>query len=315
MPLDPQVKSMLEQMQALNLPPLQTLPIADARAAALASIKSEAPQIEVGDTEDLTIPNPAGAIPIRIYHPQGTGPFPILMFFHGGGFVLGNLDTHDHICRALCRGSDHIVISVDYRLAPEHKFPVAVDECLAATRWAHLHARQLNGLADRIAVAGDSCGGNLAAVIALRCRDEAGPLLCGQLLIYPITDYYDPPTPSYISNADGYFLTRDIMIWFMDHYMNDQGEADNPWLAPLRSSDLSGLPPALMIVAEYDPLRDEGIAYYEKLRAAGVDAGLSRYDGMIHGFYGNIGVLKQADSAVAESCQWLRAVVRNEYNS
>jgi acetyl esterase len=228
------------------------------------------------------------------------------VFFHGSGFVLCSLNTHDGMCRNLCAGADCLVVSVDYRLAPEHKFPAAVDDCVFATRWVADHATDLNGDAARLGIAGDSAGGNIAAATALRLRDEGGPPLCGQLLLYPVTDYHTPGTPSYEANAEGYGLTRDTMKWFWNHYLTDPSGASNPYAAPLRARDLSGLPPALVITAEYDPLRDEGERYAERLREAGVRAAWLRYDGMNHGFLFWVGLVDKAGDAMAEACAWLR---------
>jgi acetyl esterase len=222
--------------------------------------------------------------------------------------VLCSLDTHDGMCRNLCAGSVCVVASVDYRLAPEHKFPAGIDDCLHATRWAAAHAAELGADPRRIAVAGDSAGGNIAAVTALRVRDEGGPALCGQLLLYPVTDYHTPGTPSYQENAEGYGLTRDTMKWFWGHYLRDPSEGTHPHAAPLRAPDLSGLPPALVITAEYDPLRDEGELYGRRLEQAGVPAEIIRYDGMMHGFFTMVGVLDTARAAVATAAGRLGSV-------
>lgn len=243
---------------------------------------------------------------LRIYTPNSPGPYPLLVFFHGSGFVLCSLDTHDGMCRNLCTGADCLVVSVDYRLAPEHKFPAAVDDCVFAIRWVAEHAAELGGDPARIIVAGDSAGGTLAAATTLRLRDERGPSLCGQLLMYPVTDYHTPGTPSYDDNAQGYGLTRDTMKWFWDHYLSDPSEALNPYAAPFRAKDLSGLPPALVITAEYDPLRDEGERYADRLRGAGVPTILARYDGMNHGFLFWVGLVDKACDAMAEACAWVQ---------
>ena len=245
---------------------------------------------------------------IRTYTPHGMGPFPLLVFFHGSGFVLCSLETHDGMCHNLCAGAGCVVASVDYRLAPEYKFPAGIDDCLHPTRWAAAHAAELGANAMRVAVAGDSAGANMAAVTALRVRDNGGPLLCGQLLLYPVTDYNTPGTPSYEKNAEGYGLTRDTMKWFWAHYLNDESESVHPHASPLRTGDLTGLPPALVITAEYDPLRDEGEFYAEKLKAAGVSTALTRYDGVNHGFMFWVGVVDKAGVAMSEACEWLRGV-------
>ena len=245
---------------------------------------------------------------LRIYTPLGTGPFPLLVFCHGSGFVLCSLDTHDGMCRNLCAGAACVVVSVDYRLAPEHKFPAGIEDCLYAVRWAAAHASELGTDPTRIAVAGDSAGGNMAAVAALRLRDEGGPALCAQLLLYPVTDYHTPGTPSYEENAEGYGLTRDTMKWFWKHYLSDPAQGAHPHASPLRARDLSGLPAALVITAEYDPLRDEGELYADKLRAAGVPTAMTRYDGVNHGFMFWVGVADKAGAAMNEACEWLRGV-------
>jgi acetyl esterase len=212
------------------------------------------------------------------------------------------------MCRNLCAGAGCVVASVDYRLAPEHKFPAGINDCLHATRWAAAHPAELGADPARVAVAGDSAGANMAAVTALRLRNEGGPALCGQLLLYPVTDYYTPGTPSYQENAEGYGLTRDTMKWFWNHYLSDASEGAHPHASPLRATDLSCLPPALVITAEYDPLRDEGELYAEKLKAAGVSVAISRYSGVNHGFMFWVGVVDKAGVAMDEACKWLRGV-------
>jgi acetyl esterase len=231
-----------------------------------------------------------------------------MVFFHGSGFVLCSLDTHDGMCRNLAAGIGCVVVSVDYRLAPEHKFPAGPDDCLEATRWAAAHAAELGADPARIMLAGDSAGGNMAAVTALRVRDEGGPALSGQMLLYPVTDYHTPGTPSYAENADSYGLTRDTMEWFWAHYLNDAAEADHPYASPLRAPSLTGLPPAYVMSAEYDPLRDEAELYGERLRAAGVATEITRRPGMNHGFLFWAGLVGGADAAMAEACAWARRI-------
>jgi acetyl esterase len=243
---------------------------------------------------------------LRVYRPLGTGPFPLMVFFHGSGFVLCSLDTHDGMCRNLAAGIGCMVVSVDYRLAPEHKFPAGPDDCLVATRWLAAHAAGLGGDPSRIMVAGDSAGGNMAAVTALRLRDEGGPGLCGQMLLYPVTDYHAPGTASYEENAEGYGLTRKTMEWFWGHYLETPAEADNPYASPLRAATLARLPPAYIVSAEYDPLRDEAELYGERLRGAGVPAEIVRCRGMNHGFLFWVGLVGGADAAMAAACAWAR---------
>lgn len=310
MTLDPKVRELLDLSADA---PIGTVPVEVMREGTpsqmAARFRMGLVSTPVAAVEDLAITSPAGDLPARVYTPAGRGPFPCLVFFHGGGWVLGSLDTHDPICRALCAGAECVVVSVDYRLAPEHRFPAALEDALAATRWVAASAAEIGGDPARIAVAGDSAGGNLSTVTALRIRDEGGPALRGQLLIYPVVGYHTPPTPSYVENAEGYGMTRDAMIWFWDQYLADESQAAHPHAAPLFAPDLSGLPPALVITAEYDVLRDEGELYVERLLEAGVPARLSRYDGVHHRFAELIGILDQAGQARDEMCAWLREVL------
>ena len=306
MPVDLQIQALLDM--GTGAPATNTLSVAAARTQYEARIGLMAPAADVAMVTERTVQGPGGQLKLRIYRPVGQGPFPLLVFFHGSGFVLCSLDTHDGMCRNICAGAQCVVVSVDYRLAPEHKFPAGLDDCVFATRWVSEHAAELEGDAGRIVVGGDSAGGNLAAAAALRIRDEGGPPLLGQLLIYPVTDYHTPGTPSYSENADGYGLTRDTMVWFWDHYLSDPVEAAEPYASPLRARDLGGLPAALVVTAEYDPLRDEGEYYAVKLRAAGTSATTSRWDGMNHGFFFWVGRVDKAGDAMAESCAWLREV-------
>ncbi|WP_019587715.1 alpha/beta hydrolase [Deinococcus apachensis] len=307
MPLDPKVKATLDQQAAL--PRLSTLPVDVVRQGIAASLHlmptSTAP---VAGVENRSVPSPAGELPIRVYTPQGQGPFPLIVYFHGGGWTICTLDTHDPICRELCAGAQAVVVSVDYRLAPEHPFPAAPDDCFAATRWVAEHVTGLGGDPERIVVAGDSAGGNLAAVVALRARDEGGPALRGQLLIYPSTDLYGE-TESRRENGQGYGLTTEDMLWFRGHYLSDPAQAMHPHASPSKAQSLADLPPALVITAEYDPLRDEGEDYARALRGAGVEASFTRYDGMHHGFFGGVGVYDQTRMALEEANIWLRGVL------
>ncbi len=304
MPLDPQIRALLDK--GAGVPATHTLPVAEARAQYEARIAVMAKPAAVAEVSERGIEGPGGVLRLRIYRPIGERPFPLLVFFHGSGFVLCSLDTHDGMCRNLCAGAGCVVVSVDYRLAPEHKFPAGPDDCLAATRWAAVHARELGADPARIAIAGDSAGGNMAAVTALRVRDEGGPALRGQLLIYPVTDYYTAGWPSYTENAEGYGLTRETMKWFWDHYLSDPSQGADPHAAPLRAPDLSRLPPALVVTAEYDPLRDEAEAYAARLREAGVPAKAMRFDGMNHGFLFWVGVVNAAGEGMRACCAWLR---------
>jgi acetyl esterase len=303
MPLDPQAKQVLEQIAALGLPPNHLVSPAQARINMKSRPRAAGP--EVARVEDRLIPGPGVDIPVRIYTPTGSGPFPTLVWFHGGGWVVGDLETADPTARHLTVGAKCVVISVDYRLAPETKFPGAADDSYAATVWAVQHATRFNGDPGQIAVGGDSAGGNLAAAVALMARDRSGPSLVFQLLVYPVTAP-DFNMPSYRQNAEGYGLTLDAMRWYWDHYLQRPEDASNPYAAPLVAEHLKGLPPALVITAECDPLRDEGEAFAKRLQAAGVPTTYSRYDGMIHGFFGMNAVLDKGKQAVAEACAALQ---------
>jgi len=306
MPLDPQARFVLDQLEALGSPPMHTLTPAQAREASRAWIAGAGEPEPVARVEDRAIPGPAGVIPVRVYTPAGGGPFPVLVFFHGGGWVIGDLDTHDGTCRSLTNGAGCVTVAVDYRMGPEHKFPAAPEDCYAATRWTAEHAAELGGDPTRLAVGGDSAGGNLAAVVARVARERGGPPLAFQLLIYPATDLR-MQSPSIDENADGYFLTRDEMTWFRGHYLRDEADLTDPLASPLLAPDLRGLPPALVVTAEFDPLRDEGEAYGRRLREAGVPTTISRYDGMVHGFVGMTAFLDKGRQAVEECARALRA--------
>jgi acetyl esterase len=307
MPLDPQV-ALLIQGEA-NTPEMHTLSVADARQLIKTSVAALAGEKElIKNVEDRRIPGPSGTIPVRIYTPEGEEPLPVLVYFHGGGWVLCNLGTHDSICRSLANLAGCIVVSVDYRLAPEHKYPAAVEDCYAATCWVAENATAIGGDPKRIAVGGDSAGGNLAAVVTLIARDKNSPSILFQLLIYPVTDYYLPGTASYSENQEGYLLTRRDMIWYFDHYLSDQDEAQDPYVAPLKAPDLSNLPPAMVITAEFDLLRDEGELYAQRLQEADVPVMLKRYNGLIHGLFGKDDGIDQAIQAQIDAANALREV-------
>ena len=306
MPLDPKVRELLDVLAAADAPPLSALPLAEARAAVTQLFVGQGAPEPVARVEDRTVPGTAGGIPVRVYTPEGHGPFPVLVFFHGGGWVLCDLESHDLVCRTLARTVPAVVVAVDYRRAPEHKFPAAAEDCYAATCWVAAHAATIGADPRRIAVGGDSAGGNLAAVVSLMARDRGGAGLIFQLLVYPATDAA-MDTPSHRENAEGYFLTADMMVWFWGHYLRGPDDRANPYASPLRAPDLRGLPPALVVTAEFDPLRDEGEAYATRLRAAGVPATLVRYPGMIHAFFQLTASLEQAHHAQAEAAAALRA--------
>lgn len=305
MPVDPQVQALLDAVATLNLPAWNTLTPDEVRAQVAAG-RVPIPPEPVARVEDRTTPGPAGEIPVRIYAPEADALLPALVYFHGGGFVIGNIESHDNVCRRLANDGQCAVISVDYRLAPEHHFPAAADDAYAATAWVAGHAAEIGVDGARVAVGGDSAGGNLAAVAALMARDRGGPTIVFQLLVYPVTDF-DFGTDSYRNHADGYFLTADSMRWFWGHYLARLEDGRSPYASPLEADDLSGLPPALVITAEYDCLIDEGEAYASRLRGAGVPVTYSVYDGMVHGFWTMAPFVSRADDALAEAAAALRA--------
>ena len=307
MPLHPKCKEFLDQLAAAGMPALGTLPVAETREAFKGVAAFGGPPESLARVEERSIPGPGGKILLRIYTPEGRGALPVVVYFHGGGWVIGTFETHDGVCRHLAKQSQAVVVSVDYRLAPEHKFPAAAEDCYAATCWVADNAAALGADAKRLLVGGDSAGGNLAAVVSLMARDRGKPKIAFQMLIYPVTNHaYD--TPSYRDNADGYLLTRDAMVWFWNHYLSGESDGANPYASPLRAASLAGLPSAMVVTAELDPLRDEGEAYAEKLRQAGVPVKLKRYDGLIHGFFSMTGVFEQAKQAVADAAAEIRAL-------
>jgi acetyl esterase len=253
--------------------------------AAMESATRGLPAHDVYAVEDRKVPGPGGSIPVRVYRPSAEAPLPIVVWFHGGGWVTGSLETHDNLCRLLCDDANVIVVSVDYRLAPETKFPGAADDCIAAWVWVNDHAAELGGEAHKIALGGDSAGGNLAAVVALAAREQGLPIPAFQLLVYPVTDH-EFDNSSMVDNAEGYFLRTAAMRWFFDQYASTPDDFADWRMSPLRAPDLTGLPAAIVITAEYDPLRDQGEEYAQRLRDAGVPTQSIRADGLFHGFFG-----------------------------
>ncbi len=308
MALDVNVRALLDQMKAAALPKLWELAPPAARAAMKSRLLA-GKETPIGEIRNLTIPGPVHDIALRTYTPVDAkeAMLPALVFFHGGGFVIGDLDTHDDLCRCLANGSGCRVVSVDYRLAPEHPFPAAVEDCFAATKWVAEHAGEL-GISGPIAVGGDSAGGNLAAVVAQLAKTQ-GPAIAFQLLIYPVTQLGGPEMPSMEENAKGYFLERESMQWFTRMYCPDVSQQSDPRMSPLRAKDLAGLPPAYVATAGFDPLRDEGKAYADKLDAAGVSVTYVNYPGMIHGFFSLRGLIPKAREAVAAASAALKASV------
>lgn len=306
MPLDPQAKALLEEMEG-NSPDITTMEPAVAREAMSEMRRARRAYWQpAAKVQNVTVPGPEGPIPVRIYAPAISGELPALVYFHGGGFVLGNLDNCDGVCNVMADAGSCVVVSVDYRLAPEHKFPSGAQDCLAVTEWVASNARQLQCDPRRIGVGGESAGGNLAAVVALAARDRGGPRLASQILVYPVTDA-TMAAPSYQENGEGYFLSRGMMEWFWNHYLDDDDDRKNPFISPLHAKNLQGLPPALVITAEFDPLRDEGEAYAGRLDQAGVPVTCTRYPGMIHGFVGMAERLDLGRRAIVQITNFVRA--------
>ncbi|MGZ6827079.1 MAG: alpha/beta hydrolase [Mycobacteriales bacterium] len=307
MPLDPQIAALLPMIA--GAPPMSS---ADATAARTAfrlftvDMRDPATLAPVLSTEDVTYPAPEGPREARVYRPDAEGPVPTILFVHGGGFVIGDIDTHEDQARLLCAEVGAVVVSIDYRLAPEHPFPAGHLDCVAAFRWVVETVAELGGDADRIAVAGDSAGGNLSAGLAIAARDAGLPLKA-QLLIYPGVDFSETEHPSRVENAEGYFLTADDMMWFRDQYLPDPD--DTARASVLLHPDLTGLAPAVVGTAEYDPLRDEGELYAAALEKAGVPVVARRYDGLIHGFFGMTALSEGARKAALDLCAELKALL------
>ncbi|MBL8338302.1 MAG: alpha/beta hydrolase [Rhodoferax sp.] len=309
MPLHPVIADALAA--AAGQPSYDRLPLAEARAQAMQPyLRSNAPAVPVASVRDTTLPGPGGqSIPVRVYLPHGAGPFPVTVFLHGSGFVLLGLDSHDRLCRQLCAGAECAVVSVDYRLAPEHRFPAASDDCLAAVRWVRRNAQALSIDPERIALAGDSAGACLSAVTCARLCDAGEPQVCAQLLFYPVTNYPLPLPDSYGQFSEGYGLTAAGMHWFWDQYLRGPQDRSHPWASPLRAASLAGLPPTYVAVAEFDVLRDEGEAYARRLKGEGIPVLAHRAAGMNHGFLKYSGRIAEVDQEIREACAWLHTVL------
>ena len=298
---DPQTEALLKRLAEKGAPPVTELTPVEARAARNPLfVELGGPPEEVADVWNQSIPGPGGELPIRIYTPQGSGEFPVLVYFHGGGWVIGNLDTHDCLCRALANAASCIVVAVDYRLSPENKFPAPLEDGYAATRWVAEHAGEFQGDSTRIAVGGDSAGGNMATAVCLMAREKGGPSLTHQLLIYPVVDLFSMDTASYRDHGEGYLLTAAGMFYYRNHYLPNREDGKNPYASPLLENDLRGLPPATVVIPRLDILADEGTAYAERLKEAGVPVTCLTYDQMIHAFLNCLGEVEMARKAVSE---------------
>ena len=310
--LDPQAAALLEELETGVAPPSSTLSVATGRALLDDLFAVEEPE-PVGSTTDLEIQGPSGPIPLRIYLPVESGPSPVLVFLHGGGWVRGSLEAYDGLCRRLTNGAGCVVVSVAYRRAPEHPFPAGLEDCYAATEWAAEHAADIEGDPGRVAVGGASAGGNLSAAVALAARDRDGPELAHQLLIYPAVN---PPSvrwfDAYDENGTGYFLEMDSVEWYLDQYLSGRADVGNAYAFPLRARELSGLPSATVLTAGFDPLRDEGVAYAERLAEAGVEVDHRHYEAQIHGFLSLYEHIDEGREAIDEVADRLRAALAAE---
>lgn len=307
MALDPQAKWVLDIAEEKGLPKLDELTPAESKAAyeeraLILTFKD----VDIGKTVDIDIPGPLGNIPIRIYHPVGmTSPLPVLVYYHGGGWVIGSRDTHDSLCRLIANSGPFVVVSVDYRMGPEHPFPAAVQDSISALDWTVNNIADYNGIPDKIAVGGDSAGGNLSAVVSLIARDEKAYLPKFQWLIYPATQM-EMTTSSHEKFAEGYFLTRSLMEYFQSHYLKNESDRKDWRASPLLAESLAGLPPALIQTAGFDPLQDEAIAYADRMNKEGSEATHTHYEGMIHGFINLGGAVDKATDCVNEGVDALR---------
>jgi acetyl esterase len=310
--LDPDAAFVFKAFQEAGRPAYETLSPAEAREFYLqARLVTNPEPPELKSVQPIAIPSPAGSIPARIYTPlklrNAGGLAPGLVFFHGGGWVIGDLDTHDVVCRKLADEGQLIVISVDYRLAPEHKFPAAVDDAITATTWIAGHAKELGIDASRLVVGGDSAGGNLAAVVAISARDGDGPAITGQVLIYPATDFA-MTHPSHREPETSILLTHSVIRWFRDHYLNGISDISDWRASPARATTFAGLPPAYVLTAGADPLRDEGDEYARRLKEAGVAVTYRTFPGQFHGFFTMGKLLQRANIAASDIGVWLKAL-------
>ncbi|MET0427968.1 MAG: alpha/beta hydrolase [Microvirga sp.] len=307
MTLDPVLAAKVEK--GARFPPMNRLPLDLVRDAALRQLATGLPKEPVGSIEDIRFEGPDRPIRVRVYRPDSRGDRPLTLFFHGSGFVICSLDTHDDMCRQICRRAGSVVVSVDYSLAPERPFPAGPEDCFAATLWAVHNAGRLGADPARLAVCGDSAGGNLAAGVALRARAEGGPAIKAQILIYPVTDHYSAGHRSYVERGSGCGLLQEDMRWFWDSYLPDPSLAQHPAVSPARAENLDGLPPAYIAVAEYDVLRDEGLTFARRLAEAGIPVELRHYPDMNHGFLNWVGIVDRAGEAMDDLTAWMRATL------
>jgi acetyl esterase len=306
-PLHPQLAAMVEK--ASRYPPMSRMPLDELRKAAPRLLRTGLPPEAVGSVEDLVLPDAVRPVRLRVYRPDTGSGRPLTMFFHGSGFTFCSIETHDAMCRQICNRSASVVVSVDYSLAPEHPYPAGPDDCVAATLWAARNAGRFGADPQRLALCGDSAGGTMAAVVAMRARDGDRPPIKAQALIYPVTDHYSARHRSFEERGTGCGLLAEDMRWFWNNYLPDVSLAGHPHVSPARAPDLKGLPPAFVAVAEYDVLRDEGLAFARALFDAGVPVTLRHDKDMNHGFLNWVGIIDRADEAMAELTAWLRGVL------
>ncbi|MDQ4121432.1 MAG: alpha/beta hydrolase [Acidobacteriota bacterium] len=330
MPIDSDMQAVLDQFEKFQAPPIETLTPQNARNAptlknAVEEMAANSPTTRamnvalpalpepVGEIKHILIPSQNGEILARIYTPaSGNAPHPVLVYFHGGGWVIANLDVYEPSCRALCNAAECIVVSVNYRQAPEAQYPAAVEDASAALQWVLQNAEQIGGDPMRIAVGGESAGGNLATVSCLLAREQGGQLPVAQLLVYPVTDMVNQDYQSYAENQNTKPLNTAMMSWFAKYYIPNEQQRSDPTASPLLANDLSGLPPAIVITAEFDPLRDQGEAYAQKLADAGVPVDSKLYDGVTHEFFGLAGTVSKAKEAVQQAADGLTKIWRGE---
>jgi acetyl esterase len=309
--LTPHCRRLLDRFDAVGVLPFDRMSVLEARASVAMGVSLQGDPVAVAHVEDVLAPGAAGQLPVRLYHPDPGELLPLLVYFHGGGWVTGSVEVADTPCRALAARTRTVVASVDYRLSPETKYPGPAQDCLAATTWLAANSQRWSADASRLVVIGDSAGGNLAAAVTLMARDRGSPAIASQVLLYPpLAPARGSTYASYQENGEGYGLTRGGIEWFWDHYLPSQDDVDDPYCAPLRASDLSALPPALVITAQYDPLRDEGLAYVSRLAAAGVDAVSLNYPGLIHGFFWMARALPEGAEVVGAVARHLSEYLR-----
>lgn len=311
MALDPQANEILKEGAASGLPPVYMAKVKEARERMHNAFINKGVKEEIASVQDYSIPCPGYKLGARVYSPIPTRTLPCLVFFHGGGWTINDLDTHDNLCRAIAKKAETVVVSVDYRLAPEFKYPAAIDDSFTALVWTYFNSEKLNIDVNRIAVAGDSSGGTQAAVLCHMTRDRKGPKIIFQWLIYPVTDYYLPGSKSYIENERGYSMNRDFMIWFWNNYLPDNADVNDPYISPLRASNFKELPRTFIMTANYDPLRDEGEAYGKKLEDAGVQVKVRRYEDQMHGFMLQRHRIDNANKAFEEAIEELKSAFKS----